>query len=359
MIALRWLSRELAAVSLLLVLLLTLTSLGGRLLAYLGEAAAGELTAATVWALVACRLPEFVQIVAPLAIFLGTLLTFGRAHAEGELHALEAAGRSPATLAAWLTLAALLPALLVACLTTTVTPRAQAALAARLDSAARDAADTLLRPGEFLALGRGRTAWVGSIDARTRVLHDVFIVDGVGAAATPVTVVRAGSAEQRQRVQDGGRFLLLRDGTRWTGRIGAADFQRVRFAQLTWQLPTPSASAPGSAALPTARLWRSTATGTAAPAERAELAWRIALPLGCWLAVPFAIALARGRPRAGRFARVLPGTLAFLAYFASLVLVRTLLARGYPGGLWLAALPHAVIAAAIVAYLWHRHRWAP
>ena len=54
-----------------------------RLTLYLGDVASGSLVPeAVVWILV-WRLPDFLQTLLPLALFLGILLPFGRLHEEG------------------------------------------------------------------------------------------------------------------------------------------------------------------------------------------------------------------------------------------------------------------------------------
>lgn len=361
MIALRWLGAEVAAASLLLALLLLLASLGGRLLGYLGDAAAGELSAAMVWTFAACRLPEFLQLVLPLAVFLGTALTVGRAHAENELPALEAAGRSPLALALGLCAAAVVPALLVAALALGVTPRAQAVLAERMDAAAQDIAEAMLQPGEFVAAGAGRTLYVGAIEPGTRLLRDVLIIEeAAGAAAGSTVIVRAQRALQLPVAGQGRRLLELREGTQWRLHVGARDVQRVRFERLHWQLPAlASSGAVPLAARPTAELWRGLRQASAdapRPGDAAELGWRVSLPLACWLAVPLALALGRGRPRAGRFDRLPLALACFLAYLGALLLARAALARGLPGAEMMLPLAHASVASLAAALLWRRHR---
>lgn len=358
MIALRWLSAEIAAASLLLAVLLLLASLGGRLLGYLGDAAAGELSAAMVWTFAACRLPEFLQLVLPLAVFLGTALTAGRAHAENELPALEAAGRSPLQLALGLCAVACLPALLVAMLSLGVTPRAQAVLAERMDAAAQDVAEAMLQPGEFIDAGAGRTLFVGAIDPATRLLSDVLIIE---EAPGSTVIVRARHALQRRAGAGApGPVLELRDGAQWRLQVGARDVQRVRFERLHWRLPTVAGATPAPvAARPTAELWRMLRPG-AAPgmdaAGAAEFGWRTSLPLACWLAVPLALALGRGRPRAGRFDRLPVAMACFLGYLGVLLLVRAAFARGLPGAGLLLLLAHASVASLAAGLLWRRHR---
>ncbi len=348
-----------AASSLLLAFLLVLTSLGGRVLGYLGEAAAGDLSATLVWTLAACRLPEFLQLVLPLAVFLGTALTVGRAQAENELSALEAAGVSPAGTATRLCVVAILPALCVAGLSLGVTPRAQALLQERLDVAARDVAEALLRPGEFLAVGPGRTLFVGAMDPGTRVLRELLIVEGLDAADDgTLALIRARRAEQLPGAMPGERVLELQDAVRWQLRIGARDVQRVRFARLRWRLPSIARAGAPAAALPSSDLWRRYHAGALVPAHLAELGWRLSLPLACWLAVPLALALGRGRPRWGRFDRLPVALACFLAYFGLLLLLRSAVARGLPWAVMALLLAHASVALLAGWLLWRRQRWA-
>jgi len=69
------------------------------------------------------------------------------------------------------------------------------------------------------------------------------------------------------------------------------------------------------------------------------------------IAVPIGFALARVRPRQGRFARIVPAVLAFLAYYFVLLVNRNGLAVGHISnaiGMWPA---HAAFAAAGIVLL--------
>ena len=135
--------------------------------------------------------------------------------------------------------------------------------------------------------------------------------------------------------------MLLRAGRRYEGEIGQKPFRVVRFETLSQRIEQrdPALTDIEIDAQPTSRLRRDD------PRSTAELHWRIALPLMTLIAVPIGFVLARVRPREGRFARIVPAVLAFLAYYFVLLVNRNALAVGYLSnaiGMWPA---HAAFAA--------------
>jgi lipopolysaccharide export system permease protein len=98
---------------------------------------------------------------------------------------------------------------------------------------------------------------------------------------------------------------------------------------------------------PSDSLWRSQDAG-----ERAELQWRIALPIMCLVLALIAVPLSRLRPRQGRYARVWLAVLIFFLYYNLAAAGKTWIARGaLPPflGLWWTHL--AVILLALLVIL--------
>ena len=77
-VAAKYINRELLAIFVTALLMLLLVAVGGRFIGYLQEAAMGKFTGTTVLTIMALRLPEFVQQVAPFAIYVAIVLTMGR-----------------------------------------------------------------------------------------------------------------------------------------------------------------------------------------------------------------------------------------------------------------------------------------
>ena len=91
-VAARYVNREMFAVFCVTLLLLLLVAVGGRFIGYLQEAALGKFTGSAVLTIITLRLPEFIQLVAPFALYVAVLLTFGRLYAEQEMVVLQSAG---------------------------------------------------------------------------------------------------------------------------------------------------------------------------------------------------------------------------------------------------------------------------
>ena len=88
---------------------------------------------------------------------------------------------------------------------------------------------------------------------------------------------------------------------------------------------------------------------TTEPKGAAEMHWRLAMPTMTMVAALMALGVARPKPRAGRFARLLPGIGLFIGYYLLLVAVRGFAADdALPAGagIW------GVHALALAAGLW-------
>ena len=144
--------------------------------------------------------------------------------------------------------------------------------------------------------------------------------------------------------ETGARYLELENGTRYEGVPGTADYRAVSFRRLGQRLdrqpPVP---------LSDARRLPTIALDTGDPRQAAELQWRWSLPTMTVVAALLAIGIARSPPRAGRFARLLPGLGVFVAYYLLLVFAQDLVAeRVLPTEIGLWAVHAAMLALALV-----------
>jgi lipopolysaccharide export system permease protein len=100
-VAARYINRELVAVFLVTVLVLLLVAVGGRFIGYLQDAVAGKYAAETLITILQLRLPEFLQVILPFALYLSLLLTLSRLHAESEMVVLQTGGLGTLQLLTW------------------------------------------------------------------------------------------------------------------------------------------------------------------------------------------------------------------------------------------------------------------
>ena len=327
-VAFRHVNRELAGVFAVVFLTLLVIALGGRFIGYLQEAALGRYSADALWLLAGLRLPEFAQLTAPFALILAVLMSCGRLHAEGEFAALTSGGASPLRILSWFAAGIFTVAVGVAWLALAVTPAATRATSELLSEQRSTLLLPSIPPGVFHSSGHGqRVTYAEDVDPEGGRLLRVFMSEQQGL---DFSTMWAQAGSQYVDAETGSRFLLLEHGARYEGRAGDASFTMVEFERLGHRIEpsTEDVASAKAAALPTASL------DPANVAHVAELQWRLGLPLLTVVGAFAAFGMARVRQRAGRFARIVPGTVLFAAYFLACAAARSAVADG--------ALPAAV-----------------
>ncbi|MES2819337.1 MAG: LPS export ABC transporter permease LptF [Pseudomonadota bacterium] len=338
MIVFRYLSRELlitlSAVSAVLLVII----MSGRFIKYLAQAAQGLLDPGVLFMIMGNRLPGFLQLILPLGLFLGILLAYGRLYLDSEMTVLSATGMSRRRLLSYTLVPATLVALLVAWLSLGLAPQGVARVAQILNQ--QDALtefDTLV-PGRFQSMKNGsRVTYTQDMTEDRATLGGIFIsekrlsTDGDKERGITVLVAESG----RQEIQaDGSRYLILENGYRYDGNPGQADYRAIRYETYGVLLPKPSVSGEISEreAIPTRQL-----LGSDDPRLRAELQWRLSLPLLVFVVTLLAVPLSRVNPRQGRFLKLLPAILLYMAYLTLLIAARGALDKGQTPevlGLW-------------------------
>lgn len=329
MIIFRYLSREvlvtLSAVSAVLLVII----MSGRFIKYLAQAAQGLLDPGVLFMIMGFRLPGFLQLILPLGLFLGILLAYGRLYLESEMSVLSAAGMSRQRLLAYTLVPAALVAAVVAWLSLSLAPQGVTRVEQILNS--QDALtefDTLV-PGRFQALKSGsRVTYTERLSEDGRELGGVFISelrlsrDGDKKRGISVLVAEKGRQEIRP---DGSRYLILENGYRYDGQPGQPDYRAIQYDRYGVLLPKPEVAGEMNEreGIPTAELF-----GSENLRHQAELQWRLSIPLLVFVVTVLAVPLARVNPRQGRFLKLLPAILLYMAYLALLIAMRGQLEKG-------------------------------
>ncbi|HLD67996.1 MAG TPA: LPS export ABC transporter permease LptF [Pseudomonas sp.] len=329
MIVFRYLSRELlltlSAVSAVLLVII----MSGRFIKYLAQAAQGVLDPGVLFMIMGFRLPGFLQLILPLGLFLGILLAYGRLYLDSEMTVLSATGMSQQRLLAYTLAPATLVALLVAWLSLGLAPQGVAEVARILNQ--QDALtefDTLV-PGRFQSMKSGsRVTYTQTMTDDRAQLGGIFIsekrLSRDGDKERGITVLVAESG--RQEIQaDGSRYLILKNGYRYDGNPGQADYRAIQYDTYGVLLPKPEVSGDVSEreAMPTREL-----LGSDNRMHQAELQWRLSIPLLVFVVTLLAVPLSRVNPRQGRFLKLLPAILLYMAYLSLLIAARGALNKG-------------------------------
>jgi lipopolysaccharide export system permease protein len=349
----RYLLREGLAASVLSLAVFLGVILALFLAELLGDAAQGQLPAASVLALLVLRIPEAALLVGPLALMTGLLLAFGRLNEQSEMVVIRAGGVGFAeTLAPVLLLAVLWSSALLL-VAGWLAPMALARTADLMADAARHALVAGLQPGQFESLDQGRlTIYVGSVDRADGSLRDVFVQHDDGEQQEVLT---AATGRLWTNPDDDVRYLSLIDGHQVRHAAGLADgsLREIRFARNDIKLPMPNmaAGAEGELAQTLPALWPPDS-----PAAHREWHWRLAAPVAAMILALLAVTLAQRLPRQGRFGSLVLALVLYLVYsnaiHAGLVVMEQ---RGVVGGPGLWPL-HALLATLVAALLLRQWR---
>ena len=357
MIVFRYLSREvlvtLSAVSAVLLVII----MSGRFIKYLAQAAQGVLDPGVLFLIMGYRMPGFLQLILPLGLFLGILLAYGRLYLDSEMTVLSATGMSNRRLLGYSMAPAAIVAVLVAWLSLGLAPQGVAEVAKIFNQQdAMTEFDTLV-PGRFQAMKDGsRVTYTEGLSEDRGQLAGVFTTEKRARSKSEgekkesaITLLVA--EKGRQVIQaDGSRYLILENGYRYDGNPGHADYRATKYETHGVLLAKPSVSAEigEREAIPTREL-----IGSDEPRHQAELQWRLSIPLLVFIVTLLAVPLARVNPRQGRFLKLLPAILLYMAYLALLIGARGQLDKGkipMELGLWWVHALFLLIGAAL--FLW-------
>ncbi|MBV1775237.1 LPS export ABC transporter permease LptF [Burkholderiaceae bacterium DAT-1] len=152
------------------------------------------------------------------------------------------------------------------------------------------------------------------------------------------------------RETDGSRWAILRDGRRYEGAIGQADYRVIDFKQARVRLEEGERQAISAQtkATDSLTLWRSSD-----PEHQAELAWRIAIPVCTLMLALLSIPIAYVNPRVGRAYNLALAPVMFFIYNGLLDVGQNWLASGrWP--MWIGMWPFHIAALTLTVILFFR-----
>lgn len=326
------------AVTLVLVLIL-LTNEGARVLS---RAADNQYPHDVVFALIGLGALQHLPILVPIGLLLGMVMAFGRLYHDSEMTAVLACGVGMVRIYVPVILLGAVVAGVLAWLSLSVGPASMARVLALRSEAVHEGQFAPVAPGRFRSFGGGSTVVYAQNALADGTLSNVFVERDRGGRVEVALAQRA-----RHSVAADGRSLTitLYDGERLEGVPGSTQYRIMKFAEHTIpvQMPPLRDVTADLDATPTAEL-----IGATELDRRAQLQWRLALPVMCLVLAVMAVPLSRLRPRAGRLSRVWLAVLLFILYFNLLSVGRVAIEHGtLPPtiGLWWT---HMVVAAVVV-----------
>ncbi|MEM1111157.1 MAG: LPS export ABC transporter permease LptF [Pseudomonadota bacterium] len=348
---LRFLTREVMTHMVAVSFVLLVIIFSGRFVKYLAEAAVGDIAADILLPVMLYRLPGFLELIIPLGLFIGILMSYGRLYVESEMVVLTACGVSPQRLTAYTLVPATLVMLIVGLLSLLVTPLGAERAQALLDDPESSQGLQTLASGRFQSRrGSDIVSYAQDIDAETGLMETVFLAQsGRDRDGRPViTVTYAKEGEIAVDPATGARYFELREGFQYEGLPGRRAYQIASFQRFGERLPEPEGGIRTAAPVdgrPTLALLESEA-----PEDKAALQWRLSLPLMVPIVAVIALCLSKTDHRRGRYIKMLPALVIYLVYLLLLMNARTALedGAGLPGGIWSVHLVFLIIGLAML-----------
>ncbi|MEZ5564585.1 MAG: LPS export ABC transporter permease LptF [Gammaproteobacteria bacterium] len=342
----RYLLRESLYAWLVVTIVLLLILMTNQFASVVGDAAANKLPRTAILEVMGLTTIQYLTILIPVGFFLAVMLALARLYHDSEMAAMMACGSGSCT-----------------------------ALSRDSDSgrgfgsgggpagsghiaggpspgrstgtqAKREASLGLLVPGRFVSFADGAAALYAESVAPDGHLHQVFVQRRRG---DKVEVIVADEAWQED-AGNGVRILTFAHGRRYEGEPGNPKFRILQFAEHGIPVELPASGPPK--VRPEARTLRDL-LGSTDSADRAELQWRIGVPLTLLVLAILAVPLARTEPRSGRFSGLASAVLVYLIYANLLAAGRGWLERGQVPevvGLWWVHALFLLVAAAMLVY---------
>ena len=293
------------------------------LIRILGDAAAGRIASGDVVALLGFASLVYMPVIISLTVFIAVLLVVARSYQDSEMVVWFASGLS---LMRWVrpVMSVGLPlVLLTAALSLWLTPWASR-LSYEYKERFRNREDiSRILPGKFQESASGdRIFFVEGLSSDTRKVENVFVSQSRNNESS-VVVAREGSVILDER---GDKLLELRSGRRYDGKPGTPEFQTMDFGRYVIVLASGNREITDSKAarvLPTATL-----IIEPTDANRAELLWRIAVPLMCLLQMLLAIPLGFVNPRRGRTLNLMIALVLAVSYSNAVGIVQAAVGQG-------------------------------
>jgi Predicted permeases len=309
-IIIRYLVRETLKSQLAILFILLLIFFCQKLVRILGAAVDGEIPTNLVLSLLGLGVPEMAQLILPLSLFLGLLMTLGKLYTESEITVMHACGLSKAVLVKAAMVLALFTGIVAAVNVMWAGPWSSKHQDEVLAEAKANPGMAALAQGQFQQASDGSSVlFIESVDGSR--FNDVFLaqIRTKGNARPSVVVADSGQLTQRK---DGSQVVTLNKGTRFEGTALLRDFRITDFQNYQAVVGHQNVALDPT---DTEQMDMRTLINTDTNRARAELHWRLTLVFTVFMMALMVVPLSVVNPRQGRVLSMLPAMLLYLVFF--------------------------------------------
>jgi len=331
MVVFRYLTKEVAAATSAITVVLLLVFLSNQFVHYIALAADGKIPAGIVLRLMMIAIPHLLGILLSIGLFLAILFAYGRLYADGEMTVLCACGMSQVQLLGMTLVMAIIVNAISATSMLWLDPLI---MAHKYTLLAKSGPATLLQtvlPGR-LRQSKGRIYYVESVSSDRSELNNVFMAQRISQdVKNPSSnrrwmILTAKSARAVKDKKTDDSFIVFSKGYRYSGTPGLTNYRVIKFNQYGIRLHEyQSTYRKKHGMMPSLKLWRLQFTSNKAAAE---IQWRLSIPISGMILAFMAVPLSRIKPRQGKYANILPSIVVYVFYANLIFMSRDWLENG-------------------------------
>lgn len=323
----RYIFREVASTWIAVTAILLFIMLTNQFARVLGEVAKGNLPKDAAFQVIGLTGLQYLSVLVPIAMFLAIMMALGRLYRDSEFPAMMACRIGPGGIyrpLAWLVIPI---TVFVAWVAVDLGPKAMSTIELISVEARRQADLASVEAGKFTTGGDDRSVVYAENILASGELQKVFLERQTGQGEIEVVVAERGM-QVASRDPDT-RYIVLFDGRRYEGTPGTAEFRVVEFAEhgIPYRLPKAQELNLRPRAMPIRDLLAN-GDGIA----RAEIQWRMSVPITTLILALLAVPLSRSQPRQGRYGKLTIGLLIFIIYFNLLGAAKAWVEQGVLSG---------------------------
>ncbi len=310
MIIIRYLVRETFKSQFAILFILLLIFFCQKLVRILGAAVDGEIPTNLVIQLLGLGIPDMAQLILPLSLFLGLLMTLGKLYTDSEITVMHACGLGKRSLIVAALSLAVFTSIFAGINAFWVGPWSSKHEDQVMADAKANPGMAAMVAGQFTPSQDGRSVlFVGNV--RGKEFHNIFLAQlrPNGNQRPSVVVAEKGHVAQRP---DGSQIVTLDTGIRYEGTALLRDFRVTHFNdyQAVIGHRTVELDASDAEQMSMTSLWHSNALEA-----KAELNWRLTLVVSVFVMALMVVPLSVVNPRQGRVVSMLPAIFLYLIFF--------------------------------------------
>lgn len=349
MIIIRYLVRETLKAQIAILFILLLIFFCQKLVEVLGAAVEGSIPPGLVLSLLGLGIPEMAQLILPLSLFLGLLMTYSKLYTESEITVMHACGLGNNVLIKAAMILAFFTATVAAVNVVWLIPWSSQYQEQVLAEVKANPGVTAMVGGQFKTSTDGSMVlYLGDVNGSE--FKDVFIAQLWAKDEQRPSIVIAESGHMTEKA-NGNQVVTLDKGTRYEGTAFLRDFRITDFSDYQAIVDHRSAKVGDNnyQQMTLFELWPENDN-----AARAEFNWRLTLIVSVIVMALMVVPLSEVNPRQGRVLSMLPAMLLYLIFF---LLQSSLRSSGEKGKLDPALWPWVVnisyLALAVALNLWN------